>query len=487
MPIADAVLDVGGIDAGCALAQGAEATASRMLPVQRQAWTRLLTTLGCAGSSAGTVQLLVLGDSLLAGSGGGYAKLFAESLGKLCGASVTFSNLAQGGSPTESVLPVLPSLLAEEADDSGMSTLLLMDHSINDSTFGDAKRVKAAVESELRWLLTARPRTALLLVESWWGSISPRASTHLMEAYAVAAHYGVAHVRFERAVRAERYEQAWGANCRPRQFDARCSVHPSWPTHELLMVVVNRSFAALAQSLCPGGRCPNAGAFAARPAQSDQQFELPHATSSPALLRELSVCTTPSRSYLASRRVDEKLEAPRVSKGNWTLYEDRQGKPGWVSTEAGSVIEFDLAFGSRPSVAVSYLLSHDSTFGEVLVRMTNVQPSKSTAEAVWTRSNRMHMWNFNRMRLYGSRTDGIRASTTSVVHLQAHQAIMQSHEMEGVRHPVYGAEPYVWPDPRVLGIMGFGIPPHATATMQIELCCPGSQSCKFKLIAITAC
>ena len=56
----------------------------------------------------------------------------------------------------------------------------------------------------------------------------------------------------------------------------------------------------------------------------------------------------------------------------------------------------------------------------------------------------------------------------------------------GVRHPVYNvdaAEPFMWTD-RVPGIMGFGIPPYASATLVVELLC---NECKFKIISVVAC
>ena len=40
---------------------------------------------------------------------------------------------------------------------------------------------------------------------------------------------------------------------------------------------------------------------------------------------------------------------PNVSRGNWTLYADRSGKPGFISTGPhGSQLEFWLRFGAQP-------------------------------------------------------------------------------------------------------------------------------------------
>ena len=62
-----------------------------------------------------------------------------------------------------------------------------------------------------------------------------------------------------------------------------------------------------------------------------------------------------------------------------TLYEDRPGKPGWISTgPAGSTIDFEVRFGARPLLAVSYLSSWDAAFGDVMVRMRKVYPTART-------------------------------------------------------------------------------------------------------------
>ena len=180
---------------------------------------------------------------------------------------------------------------------------------------------------------------------------------------------------------------------------------------------------------------------------------------------------------------------PRLYRGNWTLYADRPGKPGWISTgPSGSTLEFDVRFGARPALALSYLSSHDATFGEVLVRMRAVEPGAATRPADWRRAYALRTWEVNRVRLHGRRADGLNGSTTATMHMQVGEAIMQSHEMSGVRHPVYKseppAEPFTWTPVHVPGIMGFGVPPHASATLIVELLC---ERCKFKIVSVVTC
>jgi hypothetical protein len=49
----------------------------------------------------------------------------------------------------------------------------------------------------------------------------------------------------------------------------------------------------------------------------------------------------------------------RVTNGNWKLFEDRKGKPGWIATEPESTIEFDLSFSSPPSMTLMYLQGYE--------------------------------------------------------------------------------------------------------------------------------
>merc|ERR1711865_40737 len=55
---------------------------------------------------------------------------------------------------------------------------------------------------------------------------------------------------------------------------------------------------------------------------------------------------------------------PQVVSGDWQLTEDRPGKPGWISTSAGSILEFNLSFGLSPRVAIMYTRGYDR-FGDV--------------------------------------------------------------------------------------------------------------------------
>ncbi|CAE8590877.1 unnamed protein product [Polarella glacialis] len=52
---------------------------------------------------------------------------------------------------------------------------------------------------------------------------------------------------------------------------------------------------------------------------------------------------------------------PQRLGGDWSLYEDRPGKPGWISLKAGSQMDFEVSFGEQPQIAITYLRSYDGT------------------------------------------------------------------------------------------------------------------------------
>mmetsp|Transcript_52562 Transcript_52562/g.159775 ORF Transcript_52562/g.159775 Transcript_52562/m.159775 type:complete len:510 (-) Transcript_52562:121-1650(-) len=69
-------------------------------------------------------------------------------------------------------------------------------------------------------------------------------------------------------------------------------------------------------------------------------------------LDSLSVCIQPQKTY------DARF-APRQRNWTWRLFEDRPGKPGWISTLRGARICFDLDFGAHPFMGISYLRSYE--------------------------------------------------------------------------------------------------------------------------------
>ena len=57
-----------------------------------------------------------------------------------------------------------------------------------------------------------------------------------------------------------------------------------------------------------------------------------------------------------------------VTRGNWSLFEDRAGKPGWISTgPVGSTVEFSIMVNATPMLTLVYDKSHVG-FGSAVLR-----------------------------------------------------------------------------------------------------------------------
>ena len=83
--------------------------------------------------------------------------------------------------------------------------------------------------------------------------------------------------------------------------------------------------------------------------------------------------------------------------GNWSLYEDRLGKPGFISTgPRHSSLEFQVAFGAKPRISLVYDRSYEG-FGQVRAKIV----SRSRTNTPWTVS--------------ANRTDGVRVTQTDLL------------------------------------------------------------------------
>ena len=65
-----------------------------------------------------------------------------------------------------------------------------------------------------------------------------------------------------------------------------------------------------------------------------------------------------------------------VVKGDWKLYEDRVGKPGWISEKKGSVLEMRLKFGKEPHMIIGFLQSYEG-LGRAILSFPGSEKKKS--------------------------------------------------------------------------------------------------------------
>ena len=434
-------------------------------------------------------------------------------------ARLLFENRAVGGMTTGGSLLSLPTLSSPVTSEDGGApdaSMLLIDFAINDSFeaqtvwSGERKmrelqtymRVKdhlkgretgdqvhrsvlAASEAMVRYLLEHRSRTAVLVVEgTCWKSPSRR--TH--EAHRrVARYYGVPHFDFTDALRngiASQYT-VWeaagggigpdacaacirrGKQCEHSTFPVLFSdgKHPDGRGHQL----VADALAMLLHAWWHDAQLLRA----ARQLQRMQRKEhtqqehtpmhprslalLPPPFSDPPLLAQHAICATPTT--LHSSATPPPHPNVTAADGGWRLYEDRPGKPAWVSTGPnGSVIEFGVAFGPSPRLTLMWTLGYEG-FASVAVTFDSAK-------------NR-----HRRKIIDGMRTDGLRATQAAVLDMDV------GHMHHGSRLDLS------------YGVAGWAIKPYAHERFRVEMLCrkqadaiTTAGSCgKFKILAVRAC
>jgi len=129
--------------------------------------------------------------------------------------------------------------------------------------------------------------------------------------------------------------------------------HPPWPVHQYLADLVALVVLDGLERACAQGR-HGASIVESFPEPG------PGATFWPqGALGAIANCIHPLTHYSAE---DARAEgAPTVQSGNWRLFEDVPGKPGWIASEEDSVILFPILLGGGGSAAltISWLASYE--------------------------------------------------------------------------------------------------------------------------------
>ena len=396
-------------------------------------------------------------------------------------AQIDFVNLAMGGTTSISVLPSLPVMITSVVEmdqelDLPLPTLVIIDYSVNDAlevdiNFGKRQSLEAgssllkpAIETMVRYLLSGFPSMALLLMESYHNSKQPSPASRALRA--VTKWYGVPLLRYADVV--QDADLAWSMGCR----HGECAAHPRWQVHQLVADTLLYSYAALTHELCT--------ASAHQP--SRWNASLPPTLSEALDLRRVAMCVRPSSHYSGAGHSSSAILSPgppRVAFGNWSLYEDRPGKAGWITTgPKGSRVDFEVVFGAVPLLVIAYVRGYTEEWGTVQVRLSKVRRRGSLLPEPTPRFK----WNSNKCNLHARRDDDTRVTQTAVAVFDAGQPYMQNHATMRSLPASFN------------GILGFGVPPHSTATLSVTLVsCPGGvanamdSGCKFKVTTVTAC
>jgi len=435
-------------------------------------------------------------------------------------------SLATGGMTMRAQLPGLPLLLQSYGEEAraGVPTLLIIDYSANDvldgpwSSEDTHRQRRRTTEALARYLLTEQPQMAALLFESYYAQADNTAVPRAYEE--VSLHYGLPHIRYANVIADGHL--AYNARC-PLAKNAHeqlgCHPHVRWTAHQVMADVLITTLMQLgSQLLVPSQTQMSEAADALTVGAARVLLPDPIEANLP------TVCE-PIKDYVAARHwggrrvhkgsqvaaalnvtlrshallplqlveldatqdlkeaavVDgakEAAKSPRVTQGNWTLHEDRRGKPGWISTGPnGSTIEFDLEFGAVPTASLVYLSGYSGDLAEVRVRM------KSVSRANPKSANNVAM-------IDALRHDGLNVTQSALFEFDASDARMQNYAMEPHRPaprrvlPARGTGTQVYDTSE--GHHGFGFEPFSRGTMEVMLFCRASP-CKFKLLSVSSC
>ena len=250
---------------------------------------------------------------------------------------IPISNLARSATPTGGVIPSLSVML--ESLESPPSAIFV-DFSVND--LFAIRRTPIATEALIRFVRENYPSTEIFFVESFCADAGYNSYlTHKL----VAEYYGVPFISYRSAVSPNcGSDHVWGFN-KSSKHDRQ--MHPPWYVHRNIAYSIVQGLFRFIQEEC------------SKDMRLDQKIiPLPSPHSSLEELRSFEVCK-PISYYDANERLKSGDESGvLVYNESWRLFEDRKDKAGWISTKGGSVIEFDVEFGSQPRLVIGFLRSY---------------------------------------------------------------------------------------------------------------------------------
>lgn len=137
------------------------------------------------------------------------------------------------------------------------------------------------------------------------------------------------------------------------EFDnyKKWSAHPPWTTHQVIADVLANAWGVLWMYACSASTVNHTAEVYPAAGFAEQTFW------PKSLVDEYEPCVQTLSRYAAH---DNKTLTPTKISGDWALYEDRPGKPGWIASEQGATIRFRVGVGAVPRLMVTYLKSYES-------------------------------------------------------------------------------------------------------------------------------
>eukprot|EP00408_Alexandrium_pacificum_P068805 CAMPEP_0171180324 /NCGR_PEP_ID=MMETSP0790-20130122/13699_1 /TAXON_ID=2925 /ORGANISM="Alexandrium catenella, Strain OF101" /LENGTH=325 /DNA_ID=CAMNT_0011645255 /DNA_START=180 /DNA_END=1157 /DNA_ORIENTATION=- len=252
--------------------------------------------------------------------------------------------MAHGGSPSTLILGAAELLLRDVPGGAGQVDLIMVDTLLNDASQSQMwtdtgsltpdEIVPTSYEALVRALHEAAPQALLVPVIDaceWCLDFAPHHR-------AVASFYGLPLVDCASLLERTGNHMIWGRR-----------LHPPWQSHQIFADVIIGTWAKGFRDLCAGASAPKpsfpAGTLATRK-----------------LLDHFQSCKVGLSEYYALK---EGGPQPTEVDG-WRLFEDRPGKPGWISEKPGAVMSFRLSFGAEPKLLFTFLRTYENVGSAVL-------------------------------------------------------------------------------------------------------------------------
>eukprot|EP00747_Dinoflagellata_sp_TGD_P209162 gnl/TRDRNA2_/TRDRNA2_82579_c0_seq1.p1 gnl/TRDRNA2_/TRDRNA2_82579_c0~~gnl/TRDRNA2_/TRDRNA2_82579_c0_seq1.p1 ORF type:complete len:459 (+),score=36.63 gnl/TRDRNA2_/TRDRNA2_82579_c0_seq1:77-1453(+) len=252
--------------------------------------------------------------------------------------NINVYNLARHATTSGGLLPAIGPLLKTMHDEGNDGDAIVLDMLVNDAYSGyKNKRMSVVFEQLVRTLHHLSPRSAIVVLLNGCRQCHAAKGAHEK----VAEHYGLPVLDFA-AITKGRQQQLFKAK-KPEQ-----EVHPPAKTHQIIADMILFSWTlAMSKASIDVKPWPQVSLW---PVQE---------------LQEVATCEEPLSWYSAYSTT-----SGWRATGDWKLYEDRPGKPGWIAEQSASEIRFPIKFGSKPKLLLTYMHSYEK-LGDVMVMLNN--------------------------------------------------------------------------------------------------------------------
>jgi len=246
---------------------------------------------------------------------------------------ISVMNLAKRASPLSGILPTIKIMLEKLIIP---PTALFVDFSVNDA-FYDFKDMTLTNEVFVRFMRESYPETEVFFIESY---CRPRAEKTYLVHRNISRHYGYPLISYRSAVGVEncKVPAIWG-------FQEKITKHPPYFIHRnIAYSIVQAIFLMIDKEYTSNYM---------------QSSPLPAPISSTDNLDKYRLCSP--LSFYDADTLFPSINQTGVHyiSGDWKLMEDRKGKPGWISMEKNSTIEFDIKLGGNPRLMFGFLKGYE--------------------------------------------------------------------------------------------------------------------------------